>query len=88
MIPVSYFTISKERFPILVMAKIIYARNVDRDIRSLENIAMRTNVSSIFNSNQQFLDGKILALKLKSNFASFMKYCICGINPTVISYFD
>lgn len=56
--PGMYFMVSKERFPILVTAKIIYARNVDIDIRSLENIATRTNVSSIFNSNQQFLTGR------------------------------
>lgn len=62
------FMVSKERFPILVTAKIIYARNVDIDIRSLKNIATRTNVSSIFNSNQQFLNRKILRVKLKSNF--------------------
>lgn len=72
--PRAYFTVSKERFPILVMAKIIYARDAGIDIRSLENIATRTNVSSIFNSNQQFLDGKISLVKLKSNFVSSMKY--------------
>lgn len=41
------------------MIKIIYARNVQIDIKSLQNITMRMNVSFIFNSNQQFLDGNI-----------------------------
>lgn len=68
------------------MIKIIYARNVQIDIKSLQNITMKMNVSFIFNSNQQFLDGNITS-EIEIQFASPIKYYIRDINPTIILYF-
>lgn len=67
----------------MVMAKIIYASDVDTDIRSPRYIATRMDVFSIFNSNQQFSEERYGERNRKPISRPYMKYRIHGINPMV-----